>query len=455
MSLPIFLILGSVNLLIANSTDRSPDHSLSLSVTIDGQDLPCAEGSFGAAAAVVDGGLPPYEFLWSSGQTSQIISFLTEGTYSVTVTDDAGATASASIEISTPDPIVLDDFTVIDATCDQEDGAIYVDISGGTPPYEFSWANGSEEEDLINIPDGDYTLVVIDANDCFEKFGPFDVDDDCDPPGPCDDGPELISAEVNETDCQMENGSIFLTISNVALPHTFEWSNDADTEDITGLGVGTYTLTLTDAEGCTQVLGPYTIEDDCDQIPCFFKPEITAFTVTDADCGQENGAIDITVDGGDPPFTFSWNYNGLVTEDIDNLPPGNYGVVIVDTEGCEDKFTFVVGEVCDPDPPCVSPQISSVVVVESTCGNSTGTAVINLVDGPQGYTFKWSPDVSDTHEAANLEAATYSVTISDGQNPDCDLVEVFYSRKCRWAATRCFIDHTSILQTGQRNGSHE
>ena len=563
-------------------------NALSLSVKIDADDVDCYGDEDGFAAAVPDGGLPPYEFEWSNGEDTQIITGLDAGTYSVTVTDDTGTTATATVEIDEPTRIEVDVDFIVDADCNVENGSINIDVSGGVGPYTFEWSNGSTDEDLTNVGQGEYFLRVYDATNCDRYVGPFEVGDDCGS-DPCDDGPEVLDANVNESDCEDENGAIFLTISSVNQPHQYLWSNGETTRSITGLAPGEYTMTLTDANDCTQVFGPYTVEDDCDDIPCYFKPELISVDITDADCGQENGAVDITVDGGDPPFEFDWNHNGLTTEDIANLPPGNYGVVVTDAEGCSVKFGpftveedcdpcidpvlasssitasdcnqdngsiditvtsssanltylwdynnidteditnlppgtysvtvtdedgcsstfggfvvtedcdpcvdpvladdaiitaadcdqdngsiditvtssstnltylwdynginteditnlppgtysvlvtdadgctatfggFVITEDCDPVDPCVEPEVASVVVIESNCGNSTGQAFINLVGGPTGFNFNWDPAVSSDFSANGLAAGTYSVTISDGQDPDCNIVEVF------------------------------
>ena len=424
---PAFLLLA-VTLVSANNGIENSNSDFALNVTIDKHDVRCNGEPQGIASAMVDGGLPPYDILWNTGQTNSTIDFLYAGTFSVTVTDDLGAMATASVEINEPARITLGSVEIIDENCNEEDGSILFSVEGGVAPYEYEWADHSTDQNLVNVSDGDYTVVVTDANNCSQKFGPFFIDSDCNPgggPGPCDDGPELTDFSVNESDCNLDNGSIFLSISNVALPHSFEWTGGFDTEDLMNLAPGFYTLTLTDANDCSQEFGPFEIEEDCD-IPCIDKPVVTDVVITNADCGLENGAIDITVDGGNPPFTFAWNTNpSQITEDLDNLAPGTYGVIITDTEGCDDKFSFEVKEDCSPNPPCVAPVIESVVVLESTCGNAEGTAAINLVGGPAGYDFDWNPAVSNTFSADNLESGTYSVTITDVSDPECNIVEIF------------------------------
>jgi len=421
---PVLLLLVLTNV-FANNGIQNLNSDFALNVTIEKHDVRCFGEPQGIASAMIDGGLPPYDILWNTGQTNSVIDYLEAGTFSVTVTDDAGATATATVEINEPPAITLVSVEIIDEDCNEENGAIMFEVEGGVPPYEYEWADHSTNQNLENASDGSYTVVVTDANNCFQKFGPYYIDSDCDPSGPCDDGPELTNSSINESDCNLDNGSIFLSISNVALPHTFEWTGGYDTEDLMNLPPGTYTLTLTDVNDCSQEFGPYVIEEDCD-IPCIDKPVVSSFVITNADCDQENGAIDITVDGGDPPFTFEWNTNpGQTTEDLENLAPGFYGVVITDTEGCEDKFTFEVKEDCTPDPPCVAPVIASVVVLESTCGIAEGSATINLVGGSAGYDFDWDPAVSNTSTASDLVSGTYTVTITDVSDPDCNIVEIF------------------------------
>jgi len=312
--------------LIASAFANHNIDELALSVKIQSLDVDCFGESTGRAKAIVDGGLPPYDFEWNTGVLNDDIAWVPAGIYSVTVTDDAGNTATADVTIEEADAIQLQVTSIVTENCMQEDGAIYISVSGGTGDYTYAWADGSNEKHLTNVSDGNYSVVVTDENGCNQKFGPFEVPSDCDP-GPCD-GPTTTNISVNDSECDEATGSIYLSIPDINLPHTFEWSNGDDTEDVTGLEVDTYSVTVTDSEGCSSVFGPFEIT--CDEIPCINNPTLVSVDVTNADCGQSNGAIDVTITGANPPFTYLWNVGGITTEDIDNLPPGTYGVLVTD-----------------------------------------------------------------------------------------------------------------------------
>ena len=134
---------------------------------------------------------------------------------------------------------------------------------------------------------------------------------------------------VTNTTCTALIGAINLTVSGGTSPYTYSWSNGATTEDLTGLAAGIYTVTITDANGCTTNL-PVTVGTDMSTITVI--P-----VVTNTICTASLGAINITVSGGTSPYTYLWS-NGATTEDISGLKSGTYTVTITDANGCSYHF---------------------------------------------------------------------------------------------------------------------
>jgi uncharacterized repeat protein (TIGR01451 family)/gliding motility-associated-like protein len=139
-----------------------------LSGTLYASDVLCAGESTGMIALDVNGGTPPYTFMWSNFATTQDIDGLFAGTYSVIVTDNNGCTWAGVVDIDEPEDM-LSIFNVVieDVICmDDPSGSISYDIIGGTTPYEYLWSNNETTQSLFDIPGGDYSLTVSDANGC-------------------------------------------------------------------------------------------------------------------------------------------------------------------------------------------------------------------------------------------------------------------------------------------------
>ena len=141
-----------------------------------------------------------------------------------------------------------------------------------------------------------------------------------------------------------------------------------------------------------------------------------------ATCGENNGAVTTAVSGGVAPYTYFWS-NGSTATGIVNLAAGNYSVTVTDAIG--NTATCTGNVVAYP-----GITITSVIVVEATCGEASGYAIVNVAEDPDGdiYNYEWSSNVggSNNNEAFNLLADTFSVTITDSsQSGDCFLVEIF------------------------------
>jgi hypothetical protein len=130
------------------------------------QNITCYGGSNGSICISVGGGTPPYSYLWSNGSTVNCISGLTAGAYSVTVTDAYSCTAWRIDTIHQPAPIYVKDSIVPASYCNGNDGAIYLQVSGGTPPYSYVWSNGATTQNIFNLMKQDYRVTVTDIGTC-------------------------------------------------------------------------------------------------------------------------------------------------------------------------------------------------------------------------------------------------------------------------------------------------
>ncbi len=343
----------------------------------------------GAIDLTVTGGTAPYSFSWSNGATTEDISGLNAGTYNVTITDDNGCTASASATVSENTSPIYATIVITNATCNGgANGAIDLTVTGITGPYSFNWSNGATTEDISGLIAGNYSVTITDDNGTTANVSATVSE------------PPALNTSTNVTDASSvgaSDGAIDLTVTGGTAPYSFSWSNGATTEDISGLNAGTYNVTITDDNGCTASASATVSENAA--------PINTSTAVTNATCnGDANGAINLTVTGGTPPYSFSWS-NGATTEDISGLIAGNYSVTITDNDGTTANASATVIQ-----PPALN--TSTNVTDASSVGASDGAVNLTVTGGTAPYSFSWSNGAT-TEDISGLNAGTYNVTITD------------------------------------------
>ena len=291
-----------------------------LAVTETITDVLCYGDMTGAIDLTVSGGTAPYMYAWDGGATTEDLMGLTAGTYMVTVTDANLCMMTASYEVMQPDMLV-GTVAITDVLCNGGmDGAIDLTLTGGVMPYTFNWNNMYTTEDLSGLVAGTYEIIATDANGCtFEAF--YTITE-----------PDMIALTFVLSDYAgfgvsvygATDGTVDMTVAGGTAPFTYSWSNGEMTEDLATLAAGTYDVTVTDANGC-EAMGSVTLTE-----PPSYIPMAATFVATDVTCmGGMDGAIDMTVTGGELPFTFNWS-NSELTEDITGLMAGTYYVTITD-----------------------------------------------------------------------------------------------------------------------------
>ncbi|MBM3917876.1 MAG: hypothetical protein FJ349_09775, partial [Sphingomonadales bacterium] len=194
------------------------------------------------------------------------------------------------------------------------------------------------------------------------------------------------------------NGTVDVTVSGGTAPYTYAWSNGAITQDIQNRPAGNDTLIVTDAFGCTyqfvttvtQPVGPLTINAAISNIGCY---------------GSQAGNIDVTMTGGTPGYTYQWN-NTQTTQDLSNLNPGLYSLLVYDANGCFTTDTFQITQVGSP----MTLQITGTNVV--CYGGNNGTINLTVNGGVSPYQYAWSNGAT-TQDLSGLLAGTYSVNVTD------------------------------------------
>lgn len=219
------------------------------------------------------------------------------------------------------------DAIVEPAECDgSPTGSIDLMVTGTVAPVMFEWSNGALTEDINMLIAGSYTVTITDASGGCPKVASFDI-----PTG----GEFEIEADVFPMTCPtVVDGSIDVNIVGGAAPFTYQWSNGDDSALIDGLFEGMYSVTVTDAAGCTQET-EFEIENPNRIFP-------VVMVMNSNNTGTSNGSIIINdIISGFPPFTFSWS-NGATTQSIMDVPPGHYSVTITDELGCGHVFGYLI-----------------------------------------------------------------------------------------------------------------
>lgn len=360
-----------------------------IGTTVATTDASCGNAD-GTATVTATGGAAPYTYEWSDAQTTATATALVAGTYTVTVSDNNACTAVATANVSdSGSPTVTLD-SKGDVSCNGEtDGYISVLVSGGVPSYTYVWSNGGNTATLTGLGFGTYTLTVTDNNGCSETFSETITE------------PTVLSPSATATDltcASVDNGTVDLTVSGGTASYTYDWSNGATTEDLSGLAAGTYTVTVTDANGCTSTASA-TVSNPANPL------SVSVSNATTNTCGASDASLTANVSGGSGSYTYAWT-GGANAATATNLNAGNYTVTVTDASSCTATATATVS---DPATFTVSVTTSNI-----TCnGLSDGSATAVITNGSGSETFSWS-NGGNGSTVSNLAPGQVSVTVSEG-----------------------------------------
>ena len=375
----------------ATTTVTITEPATLVAASVVDSNVTCNGFSDGGATSSATGGTMPYDYAWSNGDTTASATFLVAGTYTVTVTDANGCTSTSSSTITEPTLLVA--ATVVDSntTCNGfSDGGATASATGGTGAYTYSWSNSATTASITGVTAGTYTVTVADANGCTDVSSTTITE------------PALMVASTvvdsNASCSGLSDGGATASGSGGTMPYTYAWSNSATTASITGVVAGTYSVTVTDANGCTDSASTTITE----------PASIVASTVIDSNVscnGFSDGGATASGSGGTMPYTYSWS-NSATTASITGVIAGTYSVTVTDANGCTDSASTTITE----------PTIliaSSVVDSNVTCnGFSDGGATASATGGTGAYTYLWSNSAT-TASITGAVSGTYSVTVTD------------------------------------------
>ncbi|RLF65770.1 MAG: hypothetical protein DRN30_03380, partial [Thermoplasmata archaeon] len=350
-------------------------------------------GVDGAINLTVTGGVPLYSYLWSNGATTQDLTGIPSGIYTVTVTDNQSCYKIDSVEIY--EPLLALGYQVVtkDVTCHGGgDGEIYLFAQGGVSPYEYDWSSIDTVSIITNLVAGNYIFTITDANN-IELIDTIEITQ-----------PDQIafSYTYDDVSCYgFADGQVDLTVTGGTSPYSFEWFNSdyvlaALTEDVLYMKADTYMVVVTDTFGCSS---------SCMVI--ISQPEEMQANISsdDVECfGGNTGNIDLEVIGGTLPYLYLWS-NGATTQDLSNVPAGTYTVTVTDAEGC-----FIIESVSIQE----SIPIEVVYDVQdvSCIDNHDGRILAYPSGGTGTFDYLWSTG-EITDQIVDLDQGTYFITITD------------------------------------------
>ncbi|MBC3847958.1 hypothetical protein H8K90_16300, partial [Winogradskyella echinorum] len=407
----------------------------------------CFGESTGGISINISGGEAPYSYLWSNSSTSQNITNVRAGFYSVTITDTKGCTTSIDATITEPSTPLSISLTKVDATTAQgcSNGEATVSVSGGTAPYTYLWSASANNQTSVtanNLNSTNHSVTVTDANGC-EITESIEIlcNDTCDV--------EVTTENTNNVSCFGEAaGSATVSASSDEYPtatFTFTWSNGqvdsgVTTSTINNLSAGTYDVDVTmDGAVCTPTQKSVEITQP--------NSALNVSTLVSDLLGPltNDGIILATATGGTPPYSYLWSPNGQTSASIIGLSVGSYSVTVTDANGCTAMSRATVNSGT-----CNNLSISGSSTPVTCNGESNGSVTAVVSNGTGPFTYEWDTLTDTTPSVSGLPAGDYEVTVTD-QTTGCKQSTSITVNQPNALSTG--INVTNILCKGDNTGS--
>lgn len=382
--------------------------------------ISCFGANNGSLQTNIQGGNPPYTILWSGPNaftsSQPVISDLIPGNYNLRITDNGGLPFTTNYTISEPADIAIKTELRKDISCfSAANGKIDISVSGGTTPYKFTWLKDglafATTEDISDLNPGNYSVSVTDANNCGPKTAAFTISEPT----------QLALSLISQTNiiCFGDSigaisvnahGGIPIEKSPGVFDYNYSWSGPngytSVNKNITHLIAGSYTLNITDNNGCTQNLMVDITQPDDVIIKTIVTP-VTCFGANDA-------TIRLDISGGITPYQIQWSNFGKGTFQ-DNLSPGDYTITIVDANACQKTVNINIHEAQFYIEP---------ITKNATCfGAHNGSISLNVHGGVAPINLVWLDNATAGSTRNNLAPGTYTATLSDASS--CSFTKSF------------------------------
>jgi uncharacterized protein (DUF2141 family) len=357
-------------------------------------------------------GPSPYTYLWNNGATTSFVTGLTEGNYSVTVTNADGCVLSKNIILSKVNPVGFGNFVVTQPSCFSNNGGVVMTITGGTAPFYYSASTGdfeisySPNYTLTGLSAGQVSIKVTDSGFCtftetVQLLTP--------------NGMSSVSITGTNSSCSNTDGEILVTVQGGSTPYTYTLvyptgntnviSNTNSTQEFLNLTAGTYSVFVEDSSGCSYN----------DEITLITQNKFTIGTqITGSTCGLNNAIVEVfKTTGGTAPFDYILDSTSQIIDTTQsavtftNVSQGAHTISVVDADGCRQNINFFI----DYSEPI------SYSLYSSSCGTGTQGSITTFISsGVPPFTFYWSDNVPNNPQqitVTGLTAGTYSVTVVD------------------------------------------
>lgn len=353
----------------------------------------CSTGGNGTATVEVTGiGQAPYTYAWNTTpvQTTKTAIGLSQGSYSVTVTDGSGCTQTATIDVYGTIAVTAN---IVNASCLQNNGSATAAVTGGDGNYTYLWninGNAKTTATVTGLAAGAYAITVTDGNGCAATTTGVVVQN----------GTYSVNLTGVDNFCSFNGASATaIAVGGGTAPFSFSWGaplSSATTSNVNNLATGIYNVTVSDVNGCTATNSVTVTSINAGPNLSVAQTNVSCF-------GNSDGAVDLTVNAS-TAVSIGWS-NGVNSEDLANLAAGNYTVVIVDANGCIASTTVAISQ---PSPIIVTG-------VSTPTSTNTGTASAQVSGGTPPYVYAWN-NGGTTQTISNLLPGTYTVTITDNKN---------------------------------------
>ncbi|MBI1227380.1 MAG: T9SS type A sorting domain-containing protein [Bacteroidetes bacterium] len=344
----------------------------------------------GTATANPSGGTSSYTYMWSNGETTQTITGLAPGNYTVVVTDSHGCTKQQTVTVSEVACAVTASIEQSDVSCfGAADGSATVTLLNANGTVTYAWSNGENTQTVTGLSGGTFDVSATDEAGC-EVVTTVVIDE-----------PQQLNSNATATNLtafNADDGTASATPTGGSAPYTYAWNNGETTATITDLAPGMYTVVVTDANDCTKqqtvTVSPFN---------CSFSATITLGEIS---CnGATDGQATFSPTGGNAPFTYLWS-TGETTATITGLGAGTVTGTVIDNDGCPAVVEAILTE-----PTALGVDVTD--MVESHCLANDGSLTVSGTGGTPDYTYLWQTGGETTPTVTGLNAGTYTVAITD------------------------------------------
>lgn len=349
----------------------------------------------GAAAISATGAIAPYTYTWfPGGSNASSVSNLCAGIYTVNALSSNSCLLTTTVAITAAPALSLSIASSSVSCFGNASGSASVTVSGGTPPYSYTWSPGNGHAATIsNVVAGTYSVDVSSANNCTAQAIAIIQQPTA--------SLQAVASITNIACANLSGGAIALTVSGGTGPYQYSWSPLAGSNaQVTNLTAGSYTSVITDANNC-QLSLTHSVAPSTGSL-------IVNVTTTPVSCfGNNTGSATLIPVGGNAPYTYNWLPSVSSSSIASNLASGTYTVTIMDSGGCQRTLTVSVTQ------PTASLSVNMSLTPASCSGSAQASATITANGGTAPYSYTWLPSGGTASVSTGLLPGNYTVVVSD------------------------------------------